>query len=368
MYEVCVQGPPADDRRGHRLRPPRRVAGARWPSAAWYDGHVASPRQQAWRRRIGDERVNRTVHEVPQIAPLSQAALMNAEAARQEEVAAQRPCRPGDLALEHDAAQRLLSGIVGRCQTRIGCERPQRRPQLEDVGASVGCAAAFVLLRTVLQRRADSPLQSVELLTGQLVLVASAEHNQTQPEQFAPDLPGQALPLPDPIEVAQQMRPANLPALGVDERIASIPVRRDRCGALVADEVQDHIPRPRRVDGEHRQQRLHRHPDPVGDALARVAGLVHPQRIGAAQRCRRLGHWRLERLGELAVRLRDGAYAETQAHQLVQQIADLALREVVARAQHALPKASALGPSCPLGTPAGSTPACGFPQPAQRPL
>ncbi|MDH3460374.1 MAG: IS110 family transposase, partial [Burkholderiaceae bacterium] len=36
-YDVCVQGPPADDRRGHRLRPPRRVAGARWPSAAWYD-------------------------------------------------------------------------------------------------------------------------------------------------------------------------------------------------------------------------------------------------------------------------------------------------------------------------------------------
>jgi hypothetical protein len=33
--------------------------------------------------------------------------------------------------------------------------------------------------------------------------------------------------------------------------------------------------------------------------------------------------------------LRDGTYAEAQAHELIQQVADLALSEVIARSQHA---------------------------------
>ena len=44
-------------------------------------------------------------------------------------------------------------------------------------------------------------------------------------------------------------------------------------------------------------------------------------------------------MSDLAVRLRDGTHAETQAHQLIYQliekVADLALREVIPRAQHA---------------------------------
>ena len=165
---------------------------------------------------------------------------MNAEAARQELVAAQRPCGPGDFSLEHDAAQRLLGGIVGRCQARIRRERPQRGPQLEDVGAGLGRAAAL-LLRATLRRRTHSALQPIKLLACELAAVAPTEHDQAQPEQLAPDLPGQALPLSDPIEVAQQVSPADLPALAVDERIAGIAVRRDHRGALLADEVQDSL-------------------------------------------------------------------------------------------------------------------------------
>ena len=48
-----------------------------------------------------------------------------------------------------------------------------------------------------------------------------------------------------------------------------------------------------------------------------------------------LGHRRLQRAGNLAAGLRDRPHAEAQAHQLVQQIADLALRQVITRAQHA---------------------------------
>ena len=96
-----------------------------------------------------------------------------------------------------------------------------------------------------------------------------------------------------------------------------------------------HVARPRGVDGKHRQQRLHGRPDPVADALARVVRLVHPQGIGAAHRGRRFGRRRLQRASDLAMRLRDGADAEAQPHQLIEQVADLALRQVVARAQHA---------------------------------
>lgn len=328
------------------------AASSVWSLASRHGSRMADPRHQARRRRVGDERVNRAVHEVPQIATLAQACLVNAEAARQELVTAQRACGPGDFSLQHDAAQRLLGGIVGRRQARIRRERPQRRPQLEDVGAGVGRAAALLLPRATLQRRSHSPLQPFELVADQLALVAPAEHDQTQPEQPAPDTPGRTLTLPDPIEVAQQMNPADLPALVVDERIAGIPVRRDHCGALLADEVQDHVARPRRVDGEHRQQRLHRRPDPVVDALARVVRLVHPQRIGAAQRSRRFGHRRLQRMSDLAVRLRDGAHAETQAHQLIKEVANLALREVIPRAQHAHQRRRAR-PQLTLGHPGG---------------
>lgn len=130
--------------------------------------HMASARHQARRRRVGDERMNRAVHEIPQVTPLAQAGFVTAEAERQELVAAQRACGPGDFSLEHNAAQRLLGGIVGRCQARIRCERPQRGPQLEDVGAGVGRAAALLLLRTTLQHRSHSTLQPIEHVADQL--------------------------------------------------------------------------------------------------------------------------------------------------------------------------------------------------------
>jgi hypothetical protein len=91
------------------------------------------------------------------------------------------------------------------------------------------------------------------------------EHHKAQPQQPAPDLTGQPTALPDSVEVAQQMSPAHLPVRGVDERIAGVVIRGHHRGALLAAEVQDHIPRPGRVDGEHRQQRLHRRPHPVAD-------------------------------------------------------------------------------------------------------
>ena len=101
------------------------------------------PRNQARRRDVGDGREHGLVHELPKVHALAQTGLMNAEAARQELVAAQGTRRSGDLAFEHDAAQGLLGGIVGGRQRWVRRERPQCRPQLEDVGAGLGRAWCY---------------------------------------------------------------------------------------------------------------------------------------------------------------------------------------------------------------------------------
>ena len=173
--------------------------------------------------------MDRAVHGIPQVATQAQAGLVNAEATREKPVAAQRPRGLGDFALEHDAAQRLLGGIVGRRQPRVRRERPQRRSQLEDDGADVGHASAWLLPSAALERRPNSALQRVDLVVKQPAPVASAVHDQSQPGQPAPDPPGQPRPLSDPVEVVQQTYPTDLPAHCVDERVAGIAVRGDRC-------------------------------------------------------------------------------------------------------------------------------------------
>jgi hypothetical protein len=47
------------------------------------------PRHQARGQRVGDEGMHGLVHEAPEVHTLAQASLVNAEAARQELVAAQ---------------------------------------------------------------------------------------------------------------------------------------------------------------------------------------------------------------------------------------------------------------------------------------
>lgn len=59
-------------------------------------------------------------------------------------VSAQRPRRPGDLALEHQAAQRPLGGGAGRHQDVVSREGPQRRPALEGVGRGADRTRALI--------------------------------------------------------------------------------------------------------------------------------------------------------------------------------------------------------------------------------
>ena len=99
----------------------RRSAGRR-------QRHRDRPGHQARWRRLGDERMHGLVHEVPYVNALAQAALVHRESAGQELVTAQRPRGPGDLAFEHQAAQRLFGRIVGRHQAVALGEAPPARP------------------------------------------------------------------------------------------------------------------------------------------------------------------------------------------------------------------------------------------------
>ena len=56
----------------HIVRACCTAARSVWPSAGGHGSHMAGSRHQARRRRVGDERVHRAVHEVPQIATLAQ--------------------------------------------------------------------------------------------------------------------------------------------------------------------------------------------------------------------------------------------------------------------------------------------------------
>lgn len=79
--------------------------------------------------------------------------------------AAPRTGRPRDLALKHDAPERLLGHVVRRRYVDIVQKAPQRRPDPQHA-LSLGCAAALGLARTALQGGMRSALQCSEALGG----------------------------------------------------------------------------------------------------------------------------------------------------------------------------------------------------------
>lgn len=260
---------------------------------------------------------------------------MHAEAPRDELVTLAGALRPGYPALEHDAAQRLLGCVVRRLDTGMSDESPKRRPQREQVRAGIGRAGAPPLLGSLLQSPANPAHDGFELLCSGPAASAPAEHHITQTEQPPPDAPGLARPLSDAHEVSNKVRPAHLAPPGVEVAIGGIPVGDHHAAGLRTDQVQRHVARPGGQDAEDRQLGLDRTPYSVGRTLARVSGLVHVQDRRTAERGGRLGHRRLQRRSHLAMRLRDGAYAEVQAQRVRQRVSDLPLRQVKARAHHA---------------------------------
>lgn len=97
----------------------------------------------------------------------------------------------------------------------------------------------------------DSALQGFEgVATLQLTPIALSEHHQFQAQQPMADPPGLALKLGDAVEVAQQMRPADLVAFGHDVGVSRIAIAHDRGRAVGPDDVLVDVARPRGVKRE----------------------------------------------------------------------------------------------------------------------
>jgi len=127
-----------------RMRSLRRARVGRVSGPERSTRRAARHGQEAGRQRLVDPGDDGQAQVIPEVAALTAARLMGAEAACDELVATARSGGAGGLALEHQRTDGLLSRVVGRRHIRIGQEGPQRRLQLEQLGAVVGRARALV--------------------------------------------------------------------------------------------------------------------------------------------------------------------------------------------------------------------------------
>jgi len=135
--------------------------------------------QEAGRQRLVDPGYDGRVQGVPEVAALTAASLMGAEAALDELIAASRAGGAGDLALEHQRTDVLLRGVGARRHIWVGQEGPQRRTQLEQVCAGVGRARALGLRAALQQQAFDAAAQGIEP-SGAAVLPAPAQTASTR--------------------------------------------------------------------------------------------------------------------------------------------------------------------------------------------
>jgi hypothetical protein len=126
------------------------------------------------------------------------------------------------------AAERSLGGVVGRFDRGVGDERPQRRPDLEQiVGEASVVASALALAAGVFEQPSELLLDRLKVgrqASAVLVLVLlgapRAEHAAGEREALL----AEALVLGEPFavaaKVALEMRPADLPLAGIEMLVA----------------------------------------------------------------------------------------------------------------------------------------------------
>ena len=156
---------------------------------------------------------------VPQVASLVATGFLRSEGPGNEFVAAARPSRARDLALDHDAAQGAFGVVVGWLGPRVAQERPQRRLRLQQVGAGGRGTPARGLVSD--QGPLDAVLQRLEL-RGRFAGGAPAKQHIGRTQQICADAPGLAGlarlagTFADAKKIVDQVRPAELALLGRD--------------------------------------------------------------------------------------------------------------------------------------------------------
>src|SRR5450759_2663755 len=142
-----------------------------------------------------------------------------------------------ELAVDDRAAQAALGVVVGRLDAGHAGEGPQRRPAFEQVLREGAVAAvARRLARRLLEQRPKLLLERADPLKQALAVSVPAELSPGGEQPLRDPKPGRAElllgaePLAVGGEVAQQMRPAELPPFRIEvvERPTSGPRRRRR--------------------------------------------------------------------------------------------------------------------------------------------
>ena len=150
---------------------------------------------------------------------------------------------------------------------------PQRRLDLEQVGAGVGRTRASALRCTVVQVFVQAALQPLKML-GRLVLIAPAKQGVATGLETLADHAGLTCTAGDAGEVAQQVRPAHLALLQADEVITRVTVAHDHALGLLAQQRLGRHLTARGIKPEMRAPVAHLRPRPHHVVVTLVAGLV----------------------------------------------------------------------------------------------
>lgn len=238
------------------------------------------------------------------------------------------------LALDHVVAQRPLGGIVRRRHQRVVNEGPQRRPDLDEVGAGVGRSGTSPLCASLLKLSPDTFLQPV-VMPNILALIAPAEQQVAVAQQAPSDQAGQSGPSRDALEVAQQMGPTDLALLQRQMVVAGIAVAdRHEAGRIAQQQASGHLA-ARRIDAKPHAPVTRQRPHPQRLPMALVPGLVGMAHRGMLKFSVQLRHRRRQGLADPSVCLRHRTQAEPDSHDVRQHRLHLALRQMELTGQRA---------------------------------
>ena len=286
-------------------------------------------------------RVNRLREEVEHVAALQRATAGDRHDARDVARAARRLRAEADLAPDDEAAQRALGMVVGRLHARRLEERPQRAAQVQNVAAGAR-RLGMTACRALAQQRFDAMAQEQHLIAEQAAAqgpvphpMPAGEHALRERDQFIADAAGGAAAPGDLGEVAQQVRPAQLPALRLDPGIGGIAVRHQDAGEGRTQRRARRLRAARGGRQEHRHAAGRHQPHPLARPTLLVPGFVGMHDGGGLHMRVRLGRDAGQGVADLDLALADGAGRQLDAEQVGQHTLRLPLGQVIDAAERA---------------------------------
>jgi len=241
-----------------------------------------------------------------------------------------------DLAPDDEATQRALGQVVGWLHARRVDERPQCTAPVQNVAAGAR-RLRMAAIGALPQQRLD-PMAQEQHVAGKHVPaqcaiphpLPEAKHALRQSDQLVAYPPRLAASLGDLGEVAQQVRPAQLPALGVHPGIGGLAVRHQDAGKALAQCRSGRLRAARGRGQEHRHRAGHDHPQPVAGPVLFVARLVGMHDGRLLHMGMRVRHDFCQCIADHGFALADGTDRQFDAEQVGQHALHLPLAQVVA--------------------------------------